>query len=287
MAVSSPSFRRFELGWCILLAIAFVPAASAGAGPNRCPDGLLPDLQTAVPHHLQIQNTGGREYLRVSNAIANRGQGPWHMHSENQLSETGGTTTAVQDVWTTWAGPSDPNGRIACSFEASTFAFHPEHNPWHIGDVALFEFRLAADNGTGGSLGSVYVNDLGQAQSFKTTFCLIDWVKVDDNARTPERTYWACDRTAPYQGISVGWMDQYHQSLQGQEIDITGAPAGIYYLVSTANDSAEFIESNYDNNRAWVSLRITRDSKGNAKFTLISHSPCDTVNMCGEGLPNR
>ena len=36
----------------------------------------------------------------------------------------------------------------------------------------------------------------------------------------------------------------------GQELDITGAPAGIYYLVSTVNAECKFIESNYANNVA-------------------------------------
>ena len=133
----------------------------------------------------------------------------------------------------------------------------------------------------------MFVNDQGVAQSFKTTFCLIDWVKVDDNKKTPEVTYWACDRTAPYQGVSVGWIDQYHHSLEGQEIDFTGAPVGTYYLQVHVNDDGVFVESDTTDNVAWVSFRLTRASNGNAKITLISHSPCSPVNMCGESLPNR
>ena len=51
----------------------------------------------------------------------------------------------------------------------SEFVFHPAHNHWHITDVALFEVRLAADDGTRGRFGAVFAN-----QSIKTTFCLID-----------------------------------------------------------------------------------------------------------------
>ena len=52
---------------------------------------------------------------------------------------------------------------------AGTFAFHPAHNHWHIGDVALFEVRKGSPTGpiVGGN-------------SIKTTFCLIDWYKLDD-----------------------------------------------------------------------------------------------------------
>ena len=110
--------------------------------------------------------------------------------------------------------PSRFPSRKVCEKQVGTFEFHPEHNHWHIGDVALFEVRKAKDNGTGGAWGKPFVNDRGQAQSIKTTFCLIDWYKLDDNSPTTERVYWEC--ATSYQGISPGWVDQYHQELEGQ-----------------------------------------------------------------------
>ena len=115
-------------------------------------------------------------------------------------------------------------GQVVCSFATTQFEFHPAHNHWHIGSAARFAVHKATDDGRGGGVGAVFVNNLGVAQSFKTTFCLIDWVKIQDNTKTPERTYFECDRDAPFQGVSVGWIDQYHHSLEGQEIDFTGAP---------------------------------------------------------------
>jgi lysyl oxidase len=275
-----------------LVTMLFAGGATAivnagGKTSDPCPGGLLPDLQAVVPHHLGVQNTSGREYLRLDNGIANVGAGPWHLHPETVVAGEGGTTTAIQDIWSTRDGASDPASWIVCSFATTQFAFHPAHNHWHIGSVARFGVQKATDDGTGGGIGAVYVNDLGVAQSFKTTFCLIDWIKIQDNSKTPERTYWACDRTAPYQGVSVGWIDQYHMSLEGQEIDFTGAPIGVYYLTVNVNDDGKFIESDRSNNLSWVSFRLTRDSMGNAKITLVSHSACSSANMCGEALPNR
>lgn len=264
-----------------------IGSTMAGKPGGACPDGLLPDLQPIVPHHLQIQNTGGREFLRLDNGIANVGAGPWHLHPQNDIVGETGTTTAIQDIWNKVGGPSDPTASIVCSVPTTQFEFHAAHNHWHIGSVARFAVQKGLDNGTGGAIGAVFVNDRGDAQSFKTTFCLIDWIKLDENSKTPERTYWACDRTAPYQGVSVGWIDQYHHSLEGQEVDLTGAPIGIYYLTVDVNDEDLFTESNLANNLSWVSFRLSRDSKGNAKLTLISHSPCSSPNLCGEGLPNR
>jgi hypothetical protein len=259
----------------------------AGGATDPCPGGLEPDLQPIVPHHLQIQNTGGREYLRLSNGIANLSGGPWHLHPQTVVAGEGGTTTAIQDIWSKVGGPADPTASIVCSIETTEFEFHPAHNHWHIGSVANFSVNRANDTGLGGSIGAVVVNDRGIAQSFKTTFCLIDWVKIDAQKKTPDVTYWACDRTAPFQGVSVGWIDQYHHSLEGQEVDLTGAPTGTYYLRIHANDAAVFIESNLANNVAWVSFNLSRDSNGNPKISLVSHSACAPTNMCGESLPNR
>lgn len=48
---------------------------------------------------------------------------------------------------------------------------------------------------------------------------------------------WDCD--ARYQGVSAGWVDQYHQATDGQELNITGIPnATDYYLVTTTNPVA-------------------------------------------------
>jgi hypothetical protein len=82
-------------------------------------------------------------------------------------------------------------------------------------------------------------------------------------------------------------VDQYHQSTEGQQIDITGAPVGMYYLVSTANPEGNFLETDTTNNTAWTSFQLTRDSKGNPKIAEIAHSPCDSPGMCGEQSTNR
>ena len=145
--------------------------------------GLYPDLQTVVPKHLSIQNTQQREILRVTNGIANRGDGPWQLRPEFQSD----VTIARQEIL-------DANGQIVDNPIVGRYVFHPEHNHWHIENVALLEVRKARDNGIGGRWGRTVVNDLGQVQAIKTTFCLIDWYKLDENAPTWERTYWDCER---------------------------------------------------------------------------------------------
>ena len=51
------------------------------------------------------------------------------------------------------------------------------------------------------------MNDRGEAQAIKTTFCLVDFVKPMDNSSAWGRHYFDCFGT---QGISVDWADSYH-----------------------------------------------------------------------------
>lgn len=241
----------------------FADAAKKNVGSSSAE--LLPDLQTVIPQHLQIQNEHKRELLRFANGIANTGDGPWHMRPIFPLDDPSQPQSAYQDIF-------DASGNVVESKLVSQFEFHPAHNHWHIGGVAVFEVRSGSPDGP-------LVGD-----SIKSTACLIDWYKINDNSKTPERVYWDC--MGESQGITVGWVDQYHHSLEGQEIDITGSLPGRYYLVSTANPENIFIEKDYTNNAAWVAFDLTRDSKGNAKIKIVDHSDCDP-GLCGENSTNR
>jgi hypothetical protein len=251
---------------CFVLAIAAPAAAHSGGGMP----GLFPDLRAAVPGQFTVQNDHQHEYLRFSNLIANTGQGGLRLRPEHD--PVSGITTGYQEVF-------DVFGTMVVDEPVSEFVFHPAHNHWHITAVALFEIRAARDNGMGGSYGSVV-----GGQTVKTTFCLIDVVRLEGNSNTPNRTYWDCFPDQ-HQGISAGWGDQYHQATEGQELELTGQRPGIYYLVTTSNPDGNFLETDYSNNTAWASFRLKRDSKGNPKVEPVGHSPCAGT-LCGAG-PNR
>jgi hypothetical protein len=271
---------------CAALAgIALTASAFARTdGGGGATAGLLPDLRTVVPTHLQLVNQQQRETLRFSNGIANTGVGPWALRPEPPLSSAVDTVSAVQefrDSGALYKCGTQPKQVTQCynvvsEKVAGTFQFHPAHNHWHIGDVALFEVRKGSPTGpvVGGN-------------SIKTTFCLIDWYKLSDNAPSSERVFFDCYTS--FQGISSGWVDQYHQSTEGQQLDLTGVPnASDYYLVSTANYARIFTEADYTNNTAWVKFRLSADSKGNRKIEVTGHSPCVMGSgLCGERSTNR
>ncbi len=270
----------------VVAAVAAVPVILAGAALAGKPSGgtgLLPDMRTVVPQHLNLVNSQQREILRFSNGIANTGPGPWALRPDPPLSSATTTVSAIQEIRTNnayYKCGEQPKQVTFCydvvdEFATGAFEFHPAHNHWHIGDVALFEVRKGSPTGpiVGGN-------------SIKTTFCLIDWYKLDDNSPTTERVFFDCYRS--FQGISSGWVDQYHQSTEGQQLDLTGVPdASDYYLVSTANYARIFRESDYTNNAAWVRFSLSSDSNGNRKVTVLESSPCDSPGLCGEGTTNR
>jgi hypothetical protein len=227
-------------------------------------------------------NQQQNEYLRFSNGIANTGPGPWAMRPENELGSTP-TTTAIQEIRSsnaqhlcgTQPKPSDPCYTVLAEQAVSVFEYHPTHNHWHTADVARFEVRKGSPTGTvvGGN-------------SIKVGFCLLDLYNLDGNAPTSEKVFWDCYTS--YQGVQSGWVDQYHQSTDGQQVELTDIPSGSnYYLVSTTAPDGSFLEQNKTNNTAWVKFTLSADSNGNRKVTVTGHSPCETPGMCGDLSPNR
>jgi hypothetical protein len=282
--VSSKRFTVLALAVTAALVLAAGASARPDAGGGKTDlSAHYPDLRTVVPTHLQLVNEHQSEILRFSNGIANTGRGPWALRPDPPVADATTTVTAVQEIRdknTLYKCGEAPKQVTECytvldDFPTGTFLFHPAHNHWHIGDVALFEVRRGSPTGpiVGGN-------------SIKTTFCLIDWYKLDDNSPSAERVFFACYTS--FQGISSGWVDQYHQSTEGQQLDLTDiADADDYYLVSTANYARVFTESDYTNNTAWVKFRLTTDSKGNRKVQVTDHSPCESPGLCGERSTNR
>jgi hypothetical protein len=262
------------------LLLSLTPGLAAAA-EQPCAGARVPDLVTVVPQHLNLVNEHQREVVRFSGAIANIGDGPMRMRPEYPLdtADAGAKQAAIQELLTS----ENSSGAIACEQVVSQFEFHADHNHWHISAVSLDEIRVGAPNGP------VLVNDRGESISYKTTFCLIDYVKLvgnSSNGNDTTRAYWDC--YGDHQGISVGWADQYHHSTPGQELDITGAQPGLYFLVSTANPNRTFIEKSHDNNTAWQAFYLSRDSSGNPKIKLVGHSECAPGSgLCGEQTENR
>jgi len=237
-----------------------------GAGPTGAgPQGLCPDLVEQISH-LQIQNEHQREKLRFSTTHINIGDGPLQIRGGGQVAPC--TIDGIHYDQCTFATQEvlDAKGSIVYSQPAGVAIFHPQHNHWHQSGVALFQVRYG-DPLRGAVIG----------QGVKITFCLVDTDQTVLVKNGGSRAYFECN--AELQGISVGWGDDYHQSTEGQELDITGAPEGIYYLTHKVDPENHWVETNETNNFAWVKFRLTRQG-ANPKITVLGQSACDAV-TCG------
>lgn len=204
--------------------------------PAQAGNPLYPDLQTAPPANLWIDTRrlgdGNVHYLlRFDNQVENRGG-----RLEIVASADGLTKDLYQNVYDKRIGGSlVENRKIAVDL-----IFHPTHNHFHVTDFAAYALYKKASTG-------VYRKTTRYGA--KTTFCILDSLRVDPAAATTP-TYSECG--AQRQGLDAGWGDIYVSSLPDQWIDLGTRmlPDGDYAIHSTADPRNRFRETNEENNTA-------------------------------------
>jgi PKD repeat protein len=149
----------------------------------------------------------------------------------------------------------------------SQFTFDPCHNHYHYAGYA--EYLLFDSNGN-------LMPNIG----FKNGFCVLDLSCPSGIA-----AQYSCGNM----GITAGCADIYSSSLTCQWIDITGVPAGTYYLVIRTNwdqdpDQNGRYELRYDNNYAQVCISFGRDANNNIINFTKNISTCPVVEDC-LGIP--
>ena len=129
---------------------------------------------------------------------------------------------------------------------------HPPHRHWHLDDFVRYELRSLD--------GRVVVRDR------KSGFCLIDRWGFARRLRgirpALPRFVGDCATLQPdalrvEQGSSVGYTDRYPAFFHGQDLVLTGLPAGRYVLVQTANPERRLREVDYANNSASLLVRLS------------------------------
>lgn len=221
-----------------------LPVASAKRPPaaksrTADPNLLLPDLRTLAPHSLRVREDRrtGRRLLRLGNTYWNAGKGMLELRGDHDLDKV--TTLVTQRIQTR-------QGQLK-RVRVGNFEFHPKHNHWHFGSLAVYEvLQLRSD----GSLGPVV------ASSGKLTYCLLDTNRVapDLEGAPRKEKYLKCGRRL--QGLSVGWGDTYGFRLPDQHVDITGIPDGRYALRSTADPGDLIWETNERNNAGVTYIKL-------------------------------
>jgi hypothetical protein len=218
---------------------------TAPEGPAARAGERLPDLDQRAPRGLVIIRSSGRTLLGFASAVDNVGTGPLRvrgirrtaaaMRAHQIVELAGGGTRAYLDV-----------GRLR-------YTPHPPHYHWHFSTFERFELRRADDYSLVG-------------RDRKTGFCLADhYGHAARRVRAfgPPRFLGDCGKGRPdlrrvEQGSTPGYTDRYRAFFHGQNVDITGVPAGLYVLVHRANPDLLTHELRYDNNAASVLIRLAR-----------------------------
>lgn len=195
--------------------------------------------------------------LRFSTLTWNNGQGPLELVA----GETGQPGQNVyQRVYLSDGSYYDRH--------AGTFEWHPQHAHFHFGDYALYTLQPVDAPGGSQRIGS------------KTTFCVMDTYQIDDSlAASPDQAvYVTCDND--FQGMSVGYGDEYGWYLAGQEIDVSGLPNGDYRLTIVVDPKDRLVEMNETDNTACVLLNLNFN---NRKVQILDDSSCDNDTGGGSG----
>ena len=226
-------------------------AADAIVRPTRRRVELLPDLEQRPPADLSVRTVmrGGRRHflLGFDSATDNIGLGPV-MITAHRASRRSRVMHGAQVVRLAGGGRHTYPAVGVLRYVRSS-----SHSHWHVMGFQRYELRRAADY-------ALLVRDR------KSGFCLADhWAHAHGPFLNEPRgpvfngncEQGRPDALAVYQGTSVGYTDRYPSYFHGQNLDITGVPAGIYDLIHRANRSLLFRELRYENNAASLRIRIS------------------------------
>jgi hypothetical protein len=259
----------------ILGAVALATGiASAGAKSDQA---LLPDFDIVTPQGLLLHRTfvSGKPHWKLGfiSASYNKGPGaamvtgersplrPAEMVAAQIIQRADGSTSTIPNIGT------------------MKYAVEPTHEHWHLLRFMAYELRRISDY------------KLVRPDE-KRGYCLGDRFKVPKLriAGTPAKAVFTFDcagkqpdATSVEEGMSVGWGDDYTQLRDGQDIDITGVPAGVYYLVNRVNPLRRLKESDYKNNTSSLRLKIAWPGGPTKKPITTILAACTNTDHCRSG----
>jgi dipeptidyl aminopeptidase/acylaminoacyl peptidase len=215
-------------------------------GAELAPSGAaqLPDLDQRAPSDVVVRAAGAGYVLGFTSATDNLGDGPvWLRAGRSSPREPMLVTQQVQH----------DGGRVATlpGVGELRYELHPPHRHWHLDDFVRYELRTLD--------GRAVVRDR------KSGFCLLDrWGlarRVQGARRALPRFVEDCATLQPRalrveQGTSAGYTDRYPAFFHGQDLPLTGLPAGLYLLVQTANPERRLRELDYANNASSALVRL-------------------------------
>jgi lysyl oxidase/WD40 repeat protein len=204
---------------------------------------LLPDFDQRAPTDLVIAGGAGRRLLGFTSLVDNIGLGP---------SELVGVRPPGRSRMDGTQRVRLANGKVRTYTDVAQLRYtnSPPHHHWHLMRFDSFELRTLD--------GRTLVRDR------KSGFCLADHWGAAPGYWPGRRPHFLgdCEQYHPearrvVMGTTPGYTDRYPAFFHGQNLDITGVPAGTYVLMHRVNASMRLHELRYDNDAASVRLRLT------------------------------
>ena len=233
------------------LVLALVLACAAASSAEAATTPLLPDLVQKYPREVQVEtdsSSGTAHYLiGFLSAVNNFGAGPLIVHGHRPDAFQPGMT--ADQVVTNADGSQTVRPNVGRLVYVNAIT----HQHWHYVGFDRYELRRPSDNAL-------------IAPDQKSGFCLGDRYEAFSETPVPGKPAQPVYRgnCAPNdsqalevtEGISVGYGDDYAPIKEGQVVDVTGVPAGRYYLVHRVNADRSLLETTYANDAATVLVEL-------------------------------
>jgi Lysyl oxidase len=248
-----------------------LPGVAHAASPQ------LPDLIQFPPTDIRVQldPEGSGDYqLGFTSQVGNVGFGPFEVDGTGPGSAQDMTARQIIHMDNTSTVTTDPIGVL--HYESSL----PNHNHWHFQPFDSYELRRISDNAV-------------VAPDQKEGFCLIDGTQMPlslysgpiASRNWPFDPAHFCEKDNPdaihmNEGISVGWTDTYAPFRGGQDVVVTGVPAGRYYLVHHVNMNGAIQELNPDNDVATATVDLTWPGGPSAMPKVVVLKTCFASATC-------
>ena len=229
--------------------------------PAKRAHELLPDFDQRAPTDLTVAGGPGRWLIGFTSLVDNVGIGPSIITGVRAPG-------ATRMIGTQHVHLANGNTRIYRAVAQIRYTNSPPHHHWHLMRFDSFELRTLD--------GSTLVRDR------KSGFCLADHWGAAPGSWPGRRPHFLgdCDQFHPESrtvtmGTTPGYTDRYPAFFHGQNVDITGVPAGVYDVMHRVNASMLLRELRYDNNAASTRIRLA----------WVSGTPHVTVLRSCQGSP--
>ncbi len=262
------AWRLAALVLAVTIVVVLIDQLRLGAAPAGTVH--LPDLHTFIPTSeiLIVRPTSTTRSFRYTHITGNIGDGPFELRPEYDPATD--TARGFQRLYT-----HDAGGTWSVVLEqpvVGRFAFHAEHGHFHFPLVQFGLYQVAAD----GSVGAP------AALSAKVGFCIADSGPVDSTL--PHFGVFGygsagCSDPRSIRGISVGWGDRYDNLDDGQSIDITSLPDGVYWFRAISDPFNYFTEKDKTNNITDIKLQITGTTVTILAGPLMPNSQPPSISM--------